>query len=110
MSLDMLSSIARNVHIVQSGDNVSQMETDTEKLEQEIQERIPSQVKMDSNRPATGVLNDNILRFNTQGEEIEARIYADNGDLIRTIPASDINEILKENYLPSIGNIINKIT
>jgi len=55
-------------------------------------------------------LNNNRLLFNVMDEGVEARILSDKGELIKTIPPKDLNEIMKQNFIPSLGNLLNVVS
>lgn len=56
------------------------------------------------------ILNSNKLLFRVDNKEgVEAQILSPKGEVIKTIPPSDVLQLVKQNFIPSLGNLLNVV-
>ena len=105
MNIDALSVVSQGQAQAQQQQQTQQM---TEVINQQQQDaKTEVEVPIEASRPVESSINGNMLRFRVVDEDVEAMILNPKGELVKTIPPSDLQQIMKENAIPSLGNMIN---
>lgn len=88
-----------------------QMQEQSESIEQANREiKTDTDVAIESSRPVEVVensgINPNSLQFRVTPEDrVEALILNPKGEIIKTIPPSDLQQMMAENSIPSTGRL-----
>ena len=68
----------------------------------EIERPVDTTVSTDSRAN----LDSNSLRYRIRDEQVEGLIINADGDIVKTIPSSDLLELMRQNSTPTLGNFL----